>query len=376
LLYQPNAIYPPTTNSDKILKPNIMWPKAIRANGHLLLDGDKMSKSTGNFMTLEDAIEEFSADGMRLTLADCGDSLEDANFEKKTADSFLLRLHTQIKWSEEMLNNLNDLRPQNKQIFPDSVFENQINCAIQSSDENFSKTNFRDGLRSGFFQLQLNRDSYRTMCGKEKMRMDLILRFIEVQFLLIAPFTPHLSEHIWKLLKRNGSVRKASFPTISKLVDSVVLKQGDFMEGLLHSFHVLREGYMRPKKGPNKDSPSKLVVLVAKQYPSWMRNSLEIMKKELTKNPKLTVQDIAKILSSDPVLNKHMKKIVVFVMDAWNDFQSRGISALNLQLPFDEKELIEKYKEVISNELQIQNFEIKHTDSDDVLPLKPHPTFS
>lgn len=40
-----------------------MWPRGIRANGHLLINNEKMSKSTGNFLTLNDAIEKFSADG-------------------------------------------------------------------------------------------------------------------------------------------------------------------------------------------------------------------------------------------------------------------------------------------------------------------------
>ena len=57
-----------------------MWPRAIRANGHILLNNEKMSKHTGNFMTLSDAVDRFSADGMRLALASAGDTLEDANF--------------------------------------------------------------------------------------------------------------------------------------------------------------------------------------------------------------------------------------------------------------------------------------------------------
>uniref|UniRef100_A0A1I7X4R9 tRNA-synt_1g domain-containing protein n=1 Tax=Heterorhabditis bacteriophora TaxID=37862 RepID=A0A1I7X4R9_HETBA len=47
-----------------------MWPKSIRANGHLLLNNEKMSKNTGNFLTLVEGIEKFSADGMRLSLAE------------------------------------------------------------------------------------------------------------------------------------------------------------------------------------------------------------------------------------------------------------------------------------------------------------------
>ena len=37
--------------------PREMWPRAFRANGHLMLNHEKMSKSTGNFLTLEESIE-------------------------------------------------------------------------------------------------------------------------------------------------------------------------------------------------------------------------------------------------------------------------------------------------------------------------------
>ena len=57
----------------------------------MLLNSEKMSKSTGNFLTLSEAIDKFSADGMRLALADAGDSVEDANFVEAMADAGILR---------------------------------------------------------------------------------------------------------------------------------------------------------------------------------------------------------------------------------------------------------------------------------------------
>ena len=41
----------------------LRWPKAVRSNGHLLLNSEKMSKSTGNFLTISQAVQRFSADG-------------------------------------------------------------------------------------------------------------------------------------------------------------------------------------------------------------------------------------------------------------------------------------------------------------------------
>ena len=47
-------------------------------------------------MTLTEAIGKFSADGMRMALADAGDSVEDANFVVTMAEASILKLYTFI----------------------------------------------------------------------------------------------------------------------------------------------------------------------------------------------------------------------------------------------------------------------------------------
>lgn len=76
--------------------PKEKWPKGFRCNGHLLLNSEKMSKSTGNFLTILSSIELFSADATRFALADAGDAMDDANFVFETANSAILRLTTEI----------------------------------------------------------------------------------------------------------------------------------------------------------------------------------------------------------------------------------------------------------------------------------------
>lgn len=72
----------------------------MRMNGHLLLNGKKMSKNSGNFLTVRDSLKKYGADATRLSLADAGDGLDDANFDEKTANATILRLHTLIDWCE------------------------------------------------------------------------------------------------------------------------------------------------------------------------------------------------------------------------------------------------------------------------------------
>lgn len=76
-LYNHAAIWP--TRND-------LWPRSFFCNGHSLLNSQKMSKSTGNFLTLKDCIEKFGADATRIALADAGDTIDDANFTVDNAD--------------------------------------------------------------------------------------------------------------------------------------------------------------------------------------------------------------------------------------------------------------------------------------------------
>uniref|UniRef100_H2ZCU7 leucine--tRNA ligase n=1 Tax=Ciona savignyi TaxID=51511 RepID=H2ZCU7_CIOSA len=172
------------------------WPRAVRANGHLLLNSEKMSKSTGNFLTLSDAIDRFSADGMRLSLADAGDTVEDANFVEKMADAGILRLYTWVEWVKEILNNEIPLREGPPTTFNDKVFTSEMNIAIQATQANYNEMMFKEALKTGFFEFQLARDKYREL-SMDGMNRELVMKYIEVQTLLLAPICPHVCEYVW-----------------------------------------------------------------------------------------------------------------------------------------------------------------------------------
>ena len=122
--------------------------------------------STGNFMTLIEAIDKFSADGMRLALADAGDGVEDANFIVNVAEAGILRLYTFIEWVKEMLSDSANLRNDSFG-FHDNVFANEMNKLMKATDENYNKMLFREALRTGFFEMQQSRDKYRELTQNE-----------------------------------------------------------------------------------------------------------------------------------------------------------------------------------------------------------------
>lgn len=120
------------------LFPPEYWPRSIRANGHLLLNGEKMSKSSGNFLSLNDALRKFGADASRIAFADAGDTIEDANFEETVANSNILRLHTLKGWIDEVIKD-DSLRTGPADAFADKLFENEINALVRETQKHYQE---------------------------------------------------------------------------------------------------------------------------------------------------------------------------------------------------------------------------------------------
>jgi leucyl-tRNA synthetase len=137
------------------LFPPAHWPRGVRANGHLLLNGEKMSKMSGNFLTLSDTVRKYGADASRVALADAGDGIEDANFEETVANSSVLRLFTLKEWCEDMVGNPGKLRSGPQTELWDRLFDNEMNGLVHEARRHYEeyvtiplKTG---GLLSAFF---------------------------------------------------------------------------------------------------------------------------------------------------------------------------------------------------------------------------------
>jgi leucyl-tRNA synthetase len=262
------------------------WPKSMRANGHLMLNGEKMSKSTGNSLTLKDSLVKFGADATRVTLADAGDSIEDANFEEATANAAILRLHTLIDWCDELVKNQGQLRRGDANLLWDKIFANEINEAIELAHDSFEKAMYKDALKVGFYQLLSARDLYQAATASEGgMHVDLALRFVRIQALLITPIAPHVAEHLWStILSERTSVQTASFPTPDAPRDQAITDAATYVRSKVSEIRQAELGFAKKKakgKGAGGFDPSKpkaCKIWVAKRFPEWQEEAVEIVK--------------------------------------------------------------------------------------------------
>ena len=222
------------------------WPRAIRINGHVLVDSAKMSKGDGNFFTLRQATEVFGADVTRLALADAGDAVEDANFSSAVVNSAILRLTRVVAWAHaalgvtasatasaeagdglsvagvggEDLQRVRMLAPDSQRDgdynLMDRIFDAQLDTMAAKTDAAYGAYLFREALKWSFFELTNARQFYEKWCsGGVGLHRALVTKYLRYQALLLQPICPHVSQYLWWRVTGDAAAvcATAPFPT-------------------------------------------------------------------------------------------------------------------------------------------------------------------
>lgn len=357
------------------------WPKSIRANGHILLNSEKMSKSTGNFLSLSEAIDKFSADGMRLALADAGDTMEDANFVEKMADAGLLRLYTYLEWVKEILATKDSLRTSADMTISDKIFDSEMNKAINDTKGHYEKMMYKEALKTGFFEYQTLRDKYREI-EVTGMNSNLVFKFIRTQTLILAPICPHICEHIWGLLGNKRGIMNESWP-VTGPVDEKLIQMSQYLMDCAHDFRVRLQQLTTPGKGKKfTGKPSHATIWIAKSFPVWQNTVLNTLKTLYQKNNGFPDNKVISTeLKDKKELDKYKKKVMPFVQASKESVEKLGIKALNLTMDFDEAEVINIYHQYLVATLDLEGLDVAFSDDadgkikDDCCPGKPYITY-
>jgi len=343
--------------------PEHKWPKAIRVNGHLLLNNEKMSKSTGNFLTLRGALEKYGADAIRFALADAGDSLDDANFLEKTADDAILKLFTEREWiCQNLITDEGKLRT-GELLWHDKVFDAEMDHIIQLCDSAYSQMLYREAVKTGYYDLQHARNEYRkattgmglSLQGDEKfvgMHKDILKKFVSTQALLLAPVTPHWSENLWELLGNKKSIMEARWP-VTKKVDKALLDGSGYIRNLVSHIRSHEDSVMKKKNKKAKTKttgpppPCTLTLYVADSFPQWQEDVIEILRKNF--DGEKFVGDREALVSSG--LAKTSKQVMPFSATIKKAVEVNGVSSFDRALTFPEMDVLSENLDYIQRDL-------------------------
>ena len=321
-----------------------LWPRGFYTNGHVLVDAEKMSKSKGNFLMMNDTVQKFSADATRFACADAGDSIEDANFSRETADAAIMSLVNEESWILEALS-AGDLRSGDFN-FMDQVIMNETNRLILNTTDSFSRMQFREGLQQGWFEMLLARNEYRSWCQDSGLPLHEVAlkKWCEALCIMICPICPHWSEKVWKGMDKEGYAVKAPWPVAGE-EDKILTRQAKFLRDSLKSF--------RAQCGKAKKGWKEVSVLVTDSYPVWKLDTLKWMQEQYDNGFSPDFMKKLKEWTTALPDKKLIKFTMQFASFTKKEVEDVGPTAMDLVLPFDQKVIFVDSSNYLKSQLNL-----------------------
>ncbi len=189
--------------------PEELWPRAFGVNGMLTLQGREMSKSKGGSIYLRQALDDWGADATRITLAQGGEGLDDPSFDQDFAATVGKKLAALVD------SATNEWKTDKRWRTVDSWFRSVLHRAVADAREAMDGMHHRTALKHGFFDLQRNWSWYLRRRGNVP-NADILQEFTGAQAKLLAPFTPHVAEEMWRGVGGEGLIQVAPYPEASQ----------------------------------------------------------------------------------------------------------------------------------------------------------------
>jgi len=203
------AIFPP----DK-------WPMSISVNGYVMLNGKEMSKSKGNYISMEKAIEYVGADALRLSLLTLADGLDDPDWSIEKGLNAVNRLNTIYNFYREIFSSNNDCGSID---LHEKILLSEFYSIVRDIDEYLKRHMIANAGKLIFYKLfEVFRDYLRV---SPKPNYCLLKELMADYTKLLSLYTPYLSEEIWhNIIGEENYVCIEEWPKVDEeYVDSIYL---------------------------------------------------------------------------------------------------------------------------------------------------------
>ncbi len=294
------------------LFPRHQWPRAFHVNGHIRIQGEKMSKSRGIFIPLSEFVETHGADLTRLALLGAGEGLDDANLTEDDLASYQRRLEWFYQRRKQKVTRTT-------MTHMDYWLQSRIQKHVKAAEQAMQNVQTRTYIRIVLFDLMNDIRWYRQRLGEEnlgpafKEALDVVLR-------LLVPITPHLCEEIWHEEGNSTFIIDEPFPTPNtELINDKIEMAEKYLQDVLED--------MAKIKKVIKIEPTKVELVVAPEwkylaYQEALKDKKNLMKRlmsqeEFKKHGKIASKYILK-LQKQPTI-QHLRLDRKEEIDVLND---------------------------------------------------------
>lgn len=173
-------------------------PKSYYVNGHLMMNGEKMSKSTGNFLTLYGAVTKYGSNAMRFALA-CNDGIDDGNFTDSNVLTAVSKLANELTFIQDNISVIASDSYNNKSQF--EFFEHCVKDALRVAHSQYTSAVYSNVIKAFYFLISA-KDEYikKAKCIEGNM----IKLYCDAMYTLMTPICPTWAKEIELIVTDNG----------------------------------------------------------------------------------------------------------------------------------------------------------------------------
>ncbi len=204
--------------------PEQYFPKQIAVNGMLLYEGEKMSKSLGNIVPLEDAIAKYGADATRF-VAVSGSELDSVSDFTPSIVNGVLMKNEFLRDSLDKLNSMSGVELEHI----DYWLYSKLNSKIKGATQNMDSVEFRSAYTEIYYNSVAELKYYFEKGGRNQIALRDFLNAITI---MLAPLMPHFAEEMWHMMGNNTLVVQERWPTVD---ESMINKTVEAIEDAIAS---------------------------------------------------------------------------------------------------------------------------------------------
>ncbi len=183
-------------------------PRQIVANGLLLYEGEKMSKSLGNTMPVREVIAKNGSDPVRFSSIATADLDSETNYE----DSTIISIKQKNEFLFDKIERLDEMSAVELSHI-DYWLYSKLNSKIRDATNAMDTISFRSAYNEVYYNSITELKWYFERGG----RNGLVVRdFLEKMIPMMAPVMPHVSEEFWQMLGKSTMLAKEKWPAFDE----------------------------------------------------------------------------------------------------------------------------------------------------------------
>jgi leucyl-tRNA synthetase len=272
------------------------WPKAISVNGMLMVEGQGMHKSKGNFITMKGAVEKYGADATRCGLLLGAEGMDDPDWRADNVNDLKIKFDGLMTFVSGILASAKRNEGTPLERWLTSKMQSRIKEVTEALDDLKTRT----ALQTALFETWNDLRWYIQRKGNTEAKE--LGDAAKMWLKMLAPFAPFMCEELWSQTEEAGFISVATWPDFLAIeVDVAALEQENLVtDAMADTNNILKAMKITPKK---------ICYYIAAAW-KW-QVYLKVLEKSVEGNP--NIGELMKHFAADAELKPHMKDIAPMV---------------------------------------------------------------